>query len=127
MPYNKPISRRTLLRGAGAAVALPLLDAMVPAVARAATQAHTLPKTRMAFLYIPNGVADGAWGPARIAKDGQLLEQNEWMKPLAPFTEDMIIPRNVWTPRGTGHGAGTATWLTGGGYDRRSGDERRKE
>ena len=117
MYQSKTMSRRTLLRGAGAAVALPLLDAMMPGVARGAAAAASLPKPRMAFLYIPNGVAKGAWEPARVAADGKLLELNEWMKPLAPFAQQMVIPRNVWTPKGNGHGAGTATWLTGGGYD----------
>jgi hypothetical protein len=41
------------------------------------------------------------------------------MSPLEAFKSDLVIPRNMWTPRGNGHGAGTATWLTGNGLDER--------
>ena len=111
------ISRRTMLRGVGAAVALPLLDVMEPARARSATGAS--PTTRAAYLYIPNGVASGAWGAEKVGSAGELLKLNKWMAPLKAFKQDLIIPRNMWTPRGNGHGAGTATWLTGHGYDGR--------
>lgn len=111
------ISRRRMLRGAGAAVALPFLDAMVPALARPAELVAAQPKVRMTHLYIPNGVADGAWDPAKVSNQAELLELNPWMKPLEPFQSDIVLLRNLWTPRGNGHGAGTATWLTGGGYD----------
>ena len=114
---NWRISRRTMLRGAGAAIALPLLDVMEPAAARAAPELNR--PVRAAYLYIPNGVAHGAWEPARVSKNGRLEQLNRWMKPLESFREDLIIPKNVWTPRGNGHGAGTATWLTGHGYDGR--------
>ena len=41
------------------------------------------------------------------------------MSPFEAFTNDIVIPKNMWTPRGNGHGAGTATWLTGAGFDGR--------
>ena len=120
---NRPrsaISRRTLLKGLGAAVSLPLLDIMsAPYASATSTQTPPAIQNRIAYLYFPNGVADGAWQPAKVAKDGALLKLNRWMRPLEPFKEHLIIPTNVWTPRGNGHGAGTATWLTGGGYDER--------
>ena len=112
------ISRRTVLRGLGAAVALPLLDVMEPArPVRAA--APIAPTSRVCYLYIPNGVASGAWAPETVGPKGQLQKLNAWMAPLEPLKEHLIIPRNMWTPRGNGHGAGTATWLTGHGYDGR--------
>ena len=111
------ISRRTLLRGVGAAVALPLLDVMEKPSAVGATSAK---KTcRAAYLYIPNGVAAGAWDAEKVGSKGELLKLNKWMTPLEDFKQDLIIPRKMWTPRGNGHAAGTATWLTGGGYDGR--------
>ena len=115
MNSARRISRRTVLRGVGAAVALPLLDCMAPTVGRAA--ATVKPTVRMAHLYFPNGVAENTWQPERVSPDGRLLKLNEWMSPLESLKEHLIIPRNMWTPRGNGHSAGTATWLTGEGYD----------
>jgi len=57
---SKPISRRTLLRGAGAAVGLPWLEAMTPAVGRAAPPKNPV---RMAALYMPNGAFPLTWTP----------------------------------------------------------------
>ena len=113
---KKPIPRRTVLRGLAAAVSLPMLDIMTPNVR---AQASKQPTARMCHLYFPNGSANGSWDPKRVGKRGELLELNKWMEPLQPFREHMIIPRRVWTPRGNGHSAGTATWLTGSGYDAR--------
>ena len=117
MLTKRRISRRRLLRGACAAVAIPFLDAMIPAVARSAEVSAGAPKTRGAWLYFPNGVADGGWEPRRVGRDGRLQQLNRWMAPLEPFKSQLIVFGKVWTPRGNGHGAGTATWLTGGGYD----------
>jgi hypothetical protein len=75
------------------------------------------PTARLAYLYIPNGVAEGAWQPKKVDERGQLVELNPWMSSLAPFQKDLTIFRNMWTPRGNGHIAGTATWLTGGSFD----------
>ena len=57
---GKHLSRRTFLRGAGAAVSLPLLDAMIPARASAATIQSAAP-VRMSYNYIPNGVIVEDW------------------------------------------------------------------
>ncbi len=118
MSFHKPISRRTMLRGAGVVVSLPWLEAMFGRRA-VATGAAPQQAARLCYLYIPNGVAEGAWQPQEVASDGTLRKLNPWMKPLQPFASEIIIPRKVWTPRGNGHSAGTATWLTGHGYDRR--------
>ena len=115
---NYQISRRTMLRGIGAAVSLPLLDIMNPVAGAAAEGLNRT--TRMCYLYFPNGSADGSWDPQKVGENDELLELNPWMKPLEPFKQDMLIPRKMWTPRGNGHGAGTATWLTGSRYNSRS-------
>ncbi len=108
------ISRRTLLRGLGATIALPLLDVMRPAVAGAAAAASA---RRLAYLYFPNGIPRGSWHPAKTGADGRLLKLNEWMSPLEAFKDALTIPKNVWTPLGNGHVGGTPTWLTGFDYD----------
>lgn len=103
-----------MLRGMGTTLALPFLDAME-------SQAATDPRktTRVAFIYFPNGIAEDTWQPEKVGANGELLKLNEWMKPLEAHRRDILIPQNMWTPRGNGHGAGTATWLTGHGYDGR--------
>ena len=111
---NWRISRRTMLRGMGAAVSLPMLDIMSAPTSGADAASST---NRLAYLYIPNGVADGAWQPAAVDQNQNLETLNKWMSPLAAFKNDITIFRNLWTPRGNGHIAGTATWLTGGSFD----------
>ncbi len=116
------ISRRTLLRGASAAVALPFLDIMEsPVSANTENKNRETAKhnNRLAYLYFPNGVAKGSWEPEKIEKDGSIKKLNRWMQPLEKVKEHLIVTSNLWTPRGNGHGAGTATWLTDGGYDGR--------
>lgn len=106
------ISRRTMLRALGATLSLPALDAMSPALA-----AKEKPVTRLAYLYFPNGIPEGTWFPEKTGADGRLEKLNEWMSPLEPFKDDILIPTNVHTPLGNGHIKGPATWLTGSDYD----------
>lgn len=101
-----------MLRGLGAAVSLPLLDVMS---ARASEDER--PPMRLAYLYIPNGVAEGAWQPQEVDNRGRLVKLNRWMSSLEPYRDELTVFRNLWTPRGNGHIAGTATWLTGGFFD----------
>src|SRR5579862_3845365 len=85
---KKHMSRRTVLRGAGATLALPLLDAMIPASTALAQTAAT-PKPRFVGCFVPHGAAPGYWVPA---KEGQLeatLPFN-W-KPLEPFVNQTVI------------------------------------
>lgn len=117
MRYQQRISRRTMLRGAGVAISLPCLDAM--SAAPLVTSAAGANPVRLCYLYFPNGVAEGGWEPASVGNRGELLKLNRFMQPLEEFKSDILIPRKVWTPRGNGHGAGTATWLTGHGYNGR--------
>ncbi len=112
---NWYISRRTMLRGLGAAVSLPLLDVMSASSLRAADDER--PPMRLAYLYIPNGVAEGAWQPQEVDNRGRLVKLNRWMSSLEPYRDELTVFRNLWTPRGNGHIAGTATWLTGGFFD----------
>ena len=62
MSNDFPIPRRTILRGAGAALAFPWLEAMMPSRAKASPQ--TRRPTRFAALYMPNGVREDTWTPS---------------------------------------------------------------
>ena len=116
------ISRRSVLRGAGAILGLPLLDIMAQPIAAADPRSrfrNGSQTNRLAYLYFPNGVARGSWAPEKVGDDGSLQKLNRWMQPLESVKEHLVVGTNLWTPRGNGHGAGTATWLTDGGYDER--------
>lgn len=110
------LNRRKALQGIGVSLALPLLECMQ--TAQGSSQVDQ-PQARMAFLYFPNGVAEGSWLPEEVSKDGSLVKLNSWMQPLERHKQHLLIPENIWTPRGNGHMAGTATWLTGGEYSGR--------
>ncbi|MEE8130134.1 MAG: DUF1552 domain-containing protein, partial [Vicinamibacterales bacterium] len=78
---KKAISRRTVLRGLGAAVALPLLDGMVPALT-ALSRTAARPIKRFGVVYVPNGVVIDAWTPTT---DGVGFDFKPVLKPLEPF------------------------------------------
>jgi len=85
---KKHISRRTVLRGAGAALALPLLDAMIPASTALAQTAAT-PKPRFVGCFVPHGMAPGYWVPSTEGPLEATLPFN-W-KPLEPFRSSTVI------------------------------------
>ena len=116
---TEPAKRRSFLRGIGACLALPSLESLAkPGIGTQAAKSNT----RLAYLYFPNGTASGSWVPRKVGKSGKLEQLNEWMAPLEEHKSSLVITSNLWTPRGNGHGAGTATWLTGGAYNRRKND-----
>jgi hypothetical protein len=84
---KKHISRRTVLKGAGAALALPFLDAMVPA-ATAMAQTAANPKPRFVGLFVPHGMAPGYWVPE---KEGTDFDFKFCFKPLEPFREYVTL------------------------------------
>jgi Protein of unknown function (DUF1552) len=113
---QKSIPRRTLLRGLGATIALPLLDAMVPAL-RATKLTAAKPATRLGFVYTPNGIIPRGWLPKA---QGANFEFMPTMKALEPFREKLLVLSNLAQVNGRalGDGAGDharagATWLTG--------------
>ena len=85
MIFQKAIPRRAFLRGLGATVALPLLDAMLPAFASAAESASP---TRLGVVYVPNGIIMSNWTPAT---EGAGFEITPILAPLAPFREKMLV------------------------------------
>src|SRR6266446_5567007 len=85
--FKKAISRRAMLRGAGAALALPLLDSMVPVfTARAATPAT--PVNRFGVMYVPNGMIMQNYLPA---VEGAGYELTPTLTALAPFREQVLV------------------------------------
>lgn len=105
------ISRRTMLRGAGAMIALPLLDAMLPAKACAAKKAKA--PVRMACMYFPNGVWMDTWTPKGTGADYELPYA---LEPLAEFKSSINVFSGLdkaLSKEGDGHYAKTANFLTG--------------
>ena len=84
---KKHLSRRTVLRGAGATLALPLLDAMVPALS-AFSKTAAAPPRRLGIVYVPNGIVMDAWTPAT---DGADFEFSPALSPLEPFRDRVLV------------------------------------
>jgi hypothetical protein len=119
---NRPLSRRTFLRGAGVSVALPLLDAMRPESGFAQSRPKRPP--RMIFIYIPNGVNIVRW---RAKGEGPDWQFGPTMQSLQPLKEDVCVLSGLGHPRGIGGHEGADMWLTGvdlkatPGYDYKNG------
>jgi hypothetical protein len=115
---GKNLERRTFLKGLGTALALPFLDAMVPAFARAA---GTKPPCRMAFVYVPNGIIMDAWTPATEGQIAALpVELPRVSAPLAAYREEIMILGGLTCNGGRAlgdgagdHGRAGAAYLTG--------------
>ena len=85
---KKHLPRRTFLQGiAGASVALPLLDAMIPALT-AQTRTAAAPKLRLGFVYVPHGAVLDKWTPIG---DGTTFQFNQILAPFEPFKQQMVI------------------------------------
>jgi hypothetical protein len=110
--FKKHVSRRTVLKGVGASIALPLLDAMNPAAtAWAQTPAGSTPK-RLAFVGFPHGAIMDRWSPAQT---GTSYEMSPILEPLAPLREHLTIVSGLRNQPGETpepHGYIEATWLS---------------
>jgi len=116
---KKAISRRTMLRGLGATVALPLLDAMVPA-ATAMQNTAAAPVRRMGAFYLPNGhnPVAGQWTPLKEGREN--FEITPQLAPFEPFKDQLFVPyglthnqANGWGDGSGDHARGCASWLSG--------------
>ena len=110
------LPRRMFLRGIGASLALPLLDAMVPALSAFAKTAAK-PANRLGFIYVPNGAVMNQWTPAAT---GRAFELSPTLAPLAPFREQTLVvsglaqmQANSFDDGAGDHSRGTAAWLSG--------------
>ena len=124
---RKHLSRRTVLKGAGVTLALPLLDAMVPA-ATALAQTAAVPKMRMGFFYIPHGAIMGntvhgpqmdRWTPAGAGADFKLSPILASLEPHKKYVTSFGNLQNNAMVGGV-HSLAPATWLSGMKPDRGS-------
>src|SRR5438128_6779429 len=117
MIFKKAIPRRTFLKGAGTSLALPLLEAMVPALATARQIAAWQPK-RLSIVYAANGMIMSKWTPA---KTGPGYEMTPILQPVSPFRDQLLVLTGLTHNEGrahpdesTGdHARAGATYLTG--------------
>jgi hypothetical protein len=113
---KKHLPRRTVLRGLGATLALPLLDGMVPALA-AIRNTAARPTARLGIVYVPNGIWMDQWTP----DTDDLTGAKSILAPLAPYRERMLVLTGLSNKQGDalpGEGAGdharaAAAYLTG--------------
>jgi hypothetical protein len=107
---KKHLSRRTMLRAAGAAVALPLLDAMIPA-RTALAQTAAAPQLRVGFVYFPHGAIMKHWTPTAVGSD---FELPSILAPLAPYKRQLTIVSGLDNPHASGptHAITPGTWLS---------------
>jgi len=116
MITRKALPRRTFLKGVGTAVALPFLDAMMPAFAAAQTTRAARP-VRMAFVYVPNGIDMRHWNPSY---EGELGKLPQTLVPMEPFRKDITLLGNLTHNTGRAlldgagdHGRCSGSYLTG--------------
>jgi hypothetical protein len=113
---RKHLSRRTLLRGAGVTLALPLLESMIPAGLRTAAAAGA-PRARLACVYIPHGCIMNRWVPAAT---GRGFELPPILKPLEPYRDRLNVVSGLKLPAAyigessaaANHGRSSQCWLT---------------
>ncbi|HVY66065.1 MAG TPA: DUF1552 domain-containing protein [Gammaproteobacteria bacterium] len=104
---GKSVSRRQVLRGAGIALSLPLLDAMLPA-ARAVAGNVVAPK-RFGAVFVPHGERPGFWTPDKV---GTNFQPSTILQPLAPYVNHLTVVSQLCNPV-AGHGVSVASWLSG--------------
>jgi len=109
--FKKTLSRRTVLRGLGASLALPLLDSMIPALSSASAQAAQ-PTKRLGVVYVPNGMAMKSWTPATEGTD---FEITRILQPLAAYQDRMLVLTGLNGPRSNAgvHASASTRFLTG--------------
>jgi hypothetical protein len=117
---KKHLHRRTFLRGLGTAMALPMLDAMVPAFAQSSAQRPL----RFGAMYMPHGAYPSMWHPEKIGRD---FEFQPIMAPLEPHREYVTTISKMKAPDGSVHMGASAAWLNGTGPVGEAGDYSRVE
>src|SRR5262245_7400850 len=103
------LPRRTVLRGLGAALALPFLDAMVPAFVPG-VRAAAKPAHRFLAFYVPNGMAMEYWTPKG---EGSAFELSPVLEPLAPFRDQMLVLSGLKANWNYIHAGASGSFLTG--------------
>lgn len=110
------LPRRTFLRGVGATLALPLLDAMVPALT-AVSKTVAAPIRRLGFIYTPNGYIRQFWTPKTVGKDFELTPS---LASLKPFRDKLVVVSGLANLQAEAmgdspgpHSRGSTAWMTG--------------
>jgi hypothetical protein len=114
---KKHLSRRTMLRGMGVSLALPLLDSMVPAQTPLA-QTAAKPQIRLGFLYIPHGAVMRNWTPTA---EGSNFQLSRTLSPLKNVQDKVVVVSNLAHKNagaivgdgGGDHGRSPSVWLNG--------------
>jgi len=106
---TKSLPRRTLLRGLGATVALPFLEAMIPALS-VRGRAAAKPLHRFQTFYVPNGMAMEYWTPKA---EGSAFELSPILEPLAPFRHQMLVLSGLKASWNYIHAGASGSFLTG--------------
>ncbi len=106
---SKSLPRRTVLRGLGASLALPFLDAMVPAFTPRA-HAAAKPAHRFQTFYVPNGMAMEYWSPKG---EGRAFELSPILEPLAPYRDQMLVLSGIKANWNYIHAGASGSFLTG--------------
>jgi hypothetical protein len=122
---GKHLSRRTVLKSAGASIGLPFLEAMMPTLAWTRT-ASKKPPLRLCFVYVPNGMVMANWTPKQPGKD---FAFTPILKPLEPFREHTLVisglmdhNANALGDGGGDHARAASSFLTGA-HPRESGSD----
>src|SRR5262245_43231073 len=105
---RKALPRRTVLRGMGAALALPLLDSMVPALTQTVKTAANPPR-RFGAVFVPLGERPGYWTPATV---GSNFEFTPILKPIEKFRQHVTVVSELCDPL-DGHATTVSAWLSG--------------
>src|SRR5437870_3222483 len=105
----KWLPRRTVLRGMGATMALPFLDAMIPAFSPQA-RAAVKPVPRFQAFYVPNGMAMEYWSPKG---EGSAFELSPILEPLAPYRNQMLVLSGLKASWNYIHAVASGSLLTG--------------
>jgi hypothetical protein len=105
---RKSLPRRTVLQGMGATLALPFLEAMLPAFSRRALAAQ--PVHRFQTFYVPNGMAMEYWTPKG---EGAAFELSPILEPLAPFRDQMLVLSGIKASWNYIHAGASGSFLTG--------------
>src|SRR6188472_1137569 len=107
---RKHLSRRTVLKGAGVSLALPLLDAMIPAGTLLA-QTAAVSSPRLGFIYFPHGALQEEWTPKQTGRDFEFPFILEPLKPLREYVTVVSGLRNKGGESSSPHGIIEETWL----------------
>jgi hypothetical protein len=108
--FRKRLSRRTVLKGAGATIALPLLDAMIPA-GTAWAETAAAPSPRLAWVYFPHGALQDQWQPTRTGRDFDFPYILQPLEPLREYVTVVSGLRNKGGESSSPHGIIEETWL----------------